>query len=63
MVTLDNAITARLKRGDKHFEVMVDPDLALSLRKGEDVDIAAMLAVASTCAEPVWDVRYQTSAN
>jgi len=45
MVTLDNAITARLKRGDKHFEVMVDPDLALSLRKGEDVDIAAMLAV------------------
>jgi len=45
MVTLDNAITARLKRGDKHFEVMVDPELALSLRKGEDVDVAAMLAV------------------
>ena len=45
MVTLDNAITARLKRGDKHFEVMVDPELALSLRKGEDVDIADMLAV------------------
>ena len=45
MVTLDNAITCRLKRGDKHFEVLVDPELALSLRKGDDVDISAMLAV------------------
>ena len=45
MVTLDKAITARLKRGDKHFEVLVDPELALSLRKGDDVDISAMLAV------------------
>jgi len=45
MVTLDNAITARLKRGDKHFEVLVDPELALSLRKGDDVDLSAMLAV------------------
>jgi len=45
MVTLDNAITARLKHGGKHYEVLVDPELALSLRKGCDVDIPAMLAV------------------
>jgi|LGVF01.1.fsa_nt_gb ribosome maturation protein SDO1 len=45
MVTLDNAITARLKHGGKHYEVLVDPELALSLRKGDDVDIPAMLAV------------------
>lgn len=45
MVTLDNAITARLKHDGKHFEVLVDPELALSLRKGDDVDVSAMLAV------------------
>lgn len=45
MVTLDNAIAARLKHGGKHYEVLVDPELALSLRKGDDVDIPAMLAV------------------
>ncbi|MHC1569487.1 ribosome assembly factor SBDS [ANME-2 cluster archaeon] len=45
MVTLDNAITARLKHSGKHFEVLVDPELALRSRKGDDVDISAMLAV------------------
>ena len=45
MVTLDNAITARLKRGGKHFEVLVDPELALLARKGEEVDLSEMLAV------------------
>ncbi|HIE31145.1 MAG TPA: ribosome assembly factor SBDS [Methanosarcinales archaeon] len=45
MVTLDNAITARLKRGGKHFEVLVDPELALCSRKGDDVDVSEMLAV------------------
>ena len=45
MVTLDNAITARLKRDGKHFEVLVDPELALLARKGEDVDLSEMLAV------------------
>lgn len=45
MVTLDNAITARLKHSGKHFEVLVDPELALRSRKGEDVDLSAMLAV------------------
>ncbi|HII80492.1 MAG TPA: ribosome assembly factor SBDS, partial [Methanosarcina sp.] len=26
MVSLDEAVTARLKRGSKHFEVLVEPE-------------------------------------
>jgi len=47
MVSLDEAVTARLKKGSKHFEVLVDPDGALSLKKGEDVKIEDILAVES----------------
>lgn len=45
MVTLDNAVIARLKKHGKNFEVYVDPDCALKLRKGEDVKIEDILAV------------------
>jgi len=45
MVTLEEAVTARLKSHGTIFEVLVDPDGALSCRRGEDVDIEAILAV------------------
>lgn len=35
MVTLDEAVTARLKAQGKHFEVLVDPDGAHAFRAGE----------------------------
>ncbi len=31
MVSLDEAVTARLKRGSKHFEVLVEPEGALAI--------------------------------
>ncbi|HID27847.1 MAG TPA: ribosome assembly factor SBDS [Methanosarcinales archaeon] len=45
MVTLDDAVIARLKKHGKNFEVYVDPDGALNLRKGEEVKIEDILAV------------------
>lgn len=45
MVTLEEAVTARLESHGTRFEVLVDPDEALDLREGKDVDIGKMLAV------------------
>lgn len=45
MVSLDDAVTARLKRGSKHFEVLVEPEGALAFKRGEDVKLEDVLAV------------------
>ncbi|MDF1557609.1 MAG: ribosome assembly factor SBDS [ANME-2 cluster archaeon] len=45
MVTLDDSVIARLKKGGKQFEVYVDPDGAFSLKRGEEIDIEKILAV------------------
>lgn len=45
MVTLEEAVTARLKSHGTTFEVLVDPEGALSYRRGEEVDIVGILAV------------------
>ena len=45
MVTVDKAIIAKLERGGKTFEILVDPELAYALREGKQVSIAGMLAV------------------
>jgi ribosome maturation protein SDO1 len=45
MVALDKAVIARLKTHGKNFEVLVDPDGALSFKKGETVSIENILAV------------------
>ncbi|MEA1984694.1 MAG: ribosome assembly factor SBDS [Euryarchaeota archaeon] len=47
MISLDEALVARLKKGSKHFEVLVDPDGALAYRMGEDVKLEDILAVES----------------
>jgi ribosome maturation protein SDO1 len=44
MVKLDEAIIARFEFEGEKFEVLVDPDLALKLRRGEKVDFNALLA-------------------
>ncbi len=36
-------IVARLRRGSKHFEILVDQDAAIKIRRGESQDIAAAL--------------------
>lgn len=45
MVTLDNAVVARLKTHGEHFEILVDPDGAYDLKKGAGVKIEDILAV------------------
>jgi len=45
MVSLDDAVIARLKTHGLDFEIYVDPDLALSYKEGEQVDLKDVLAV------------------
>ena len=45
MVSLDDAVIARLKTHGHDFEIYVDPDLALSYKEGEQVDLKNVLAV------------------
>ncbi len=45
MVSLDDAVIARLDSGGSHFEVLVDPNLAQKMREGEDVRLEDLLAI------------------
>ncbi len=45
MVTLDEAVVARYKTHGLHFEILVDPEVALALKRGEDGNIEKILAV------------------
>ena len=45
MVTLDNAVIAKLDKDGKHFEVLVDPELAYELKSGKIVSISKLLAI------------------
>jgi len=45
MVSLDEAVSAWLKRGSKHFEILVDPEGALAFKRGEEVNLEGVLAV------------------
>lgn len=44
MVTVDEAIIARYEKDGKHFEILVDPDLAYELKEGKAVSVQRMLA-------------------
>jgi len=45
MVKLEKAVTARFDSKGEKFEILVDPDLALQLKKGESVNMSDLLAV------------------
>lgn len=45
MVSIDDAVIARLSRGEDHFEILVDSDLALKFKRGESVSLQKALAV------------------
>jgi ribosome maturation protein SDO1 len=47
MVSVDEAIIIRLKKGENKFEVLVDPDKALALRTGKQVNMEDTLAYPS----------------
>jgi len=44
MVKLEKAVTARFDSKGEKFEILVDPDLALQLKKGEEVNMTDLLA-------------------
>ena len=45
MVSLDEAVIARLRKGEDHFEILVDPHTAEKLIDGKEVDILSALAI------------------
>jgi ribosome maturation protein SDO1 len=47
MISLDDSVIARYKKGGKQFEVFVDPDGSLDLKRGEDINIEDIIAVES----------------
>jgi len=47
MVSLDNAILAKLEKQGESFEILIDPDAAQKLKNGEEVPIVENLAIDS----------------
>lgn len=45
MVSLDDAVIARLKKGEEHFEILVDPYEAADIIEGKEKDIMQILAI------------------
>jgi len=45
LVSLDDAVIARLRKGNEHFEILVDPYAAADFIEGKDVNILESLAV------------------
>jgi ribosome maturation protein SDO1 len=45
MVSVEDAVIARITRNHDHFEILVDPEGALKFRKGEDISVDSVLAV------------------
>lgn len=45
MVTLEDAVIARLEYYGEHFEILVDPDLAADFKRGQDIEVEEILAV------------------
>ena len=45
MVTLEDAVIARLEYFGEHFEILVDPDLASDFKRGQDINIEDILVV------------------
>jgi ribosome maturation protein SDO1 len=45
LVSLDDAVIARLKKDEEHFEILVDPYGAADIIDGQDIDIIQILAI------------------
>ncbi|OYT53735.1 MAG: ribosome assembly factor SBDS [Candidatus Altiarchaeales archaeon ex4484_2] len=45
MVNVEDAVIARLKTHGETFEILVDPQLSLELKRGEKVDFSELLAI------------------
>jgi len=45
LVSLDDAVIARLKKGDHHFEILVDPYGAADIIEGKDLEVFKIMAI------------------
>jgi len=45
MITLENAVIARLEYFGEHFEILVDPDMAADFKRGKEIELDKILAV------------------
>ncbi|MEM5872233.1 MAG: ribosome assembly factor SBDS [Candidatus Aenigmatarchaeota archaeon] len=45
MVSVEDAVIARISKGGMSFEILVDPDKAFEFKKGKEIDIDSILAV------------------
>ncbi len=45
MTFLEKSVTARISKNHAHFEILVDPELALEFRKGKDIPVREILSV------------------
>lgn len=45
MVSLDEAVIARIKKGEHHFEILVDPYCAEEIHEGKEIDVSQNLAI------------------
>ncbi len=45
MVSLDDAVIAKLKKGEEHFEILVDPYAAADLIDGKEINVIQSLAI------------------
>ena len=61
MVTVEKAIIAKLSKGGKHFEVLVDSELAYDFRSGKAVSVNKMLAVGQIFTDAKKGDRVVTS--
>ncbi|ATZ60643.1 MAG: ribosome assembly factor SBDS [Methanosarcinales archaeon Met12] len=47
MVAIDKAVTARYKKHGVSFEILVDPEMAIALKRGEEGDISINMMLAA----------------
>jgi ribosome maturation protein SDO1 len=45
LVSLDDAVIARLKKGEDHFEILVDPYGAADFIEGKEIDVMQIMAI------------------
>jgi ribosome maturation protein SDO1 len=60
MVSVEDATVARMSRDGLHFEILVDPDLALRFRKGEELSLESILAARDVYSDSKKGERVST---
>lgn len=57
MAKLETAVIARYVHAGDHFEILVDPKLALALKRGQEVDLDDLLAAPSVFTDAKRETR------